>query len=158
MTNRDTFGRRGAQGNQPSRSRIDSDSPVEVVVKQPRMSGGQIVLAIFGVVVSFSILSHSMRGEGPFATKDPVTIVATKPTKTVPSCSATMAEYLALGIGTSLGQAQSIIGCSGKEISRVSYGGVEDVMVQWPGSGGFMSNMVATFSNDRMTSKGQLGL
>ena len=69
-----------------------------------------------------------------------------------------MAEYLALCIGTSLGQARSIIGCSGKEISRVSYGGVEDVMVQWPGAGGFMSNMVATFSNDRMTSKGQLGL
>jgi hypothetical protein len=31
-------------------------------------------------------------------------------------------------------------------------------MLQWPGTDGFMSNMNATFDNDRMVSKARLGL
>jgi hypothetical protein len=52
----------------------------------------------------------------------------------------------------------SIIGCAGEEVSRVSIGGRETVMVSWTGNGGFMSNMNATFDNDHLVAKAQLGL
>ena len=50
------------------------------------------------------------------------------------------------------------IGCAGEEMSRVSIGGQETVMASWTGNGGFISNMNATFDNDRLVAKAQLGL
>ena len=69
-----------------------------------------------------------------------------------------MREYSSLKPGMSLRHAASIIGCAGEEMSRVSIGGQETVMVSWTGNGGFISNMNATFDNDRLVSKAQLGL
>ena len=88
------------------------------------------------------------------ATAAPAVVKSTKPRK----CGATLREYQALQTGITLGQAIGIIGCNGEEISRVSYGGQETVMVSWPGETSFFGNMNATFDNDRLVAKGQLGL
>jgi hypothetical protein len=73
-------------------------------------------------------------------------------------CGATLKEYSALQIGISPARAGAIIGCKGEELSRVSFGGKESVMLTWPGEAGLFSNMNATFSDGRLVAKGQLGL
>ena len=159
MTDR-SFGRRGA-ASEPSKTRVfrtEIAEPVEVVlVKRKGMTPGRIVLAVIGLMVGYNIVAHANQRDadpvGTSATAAPA-IAKAKPHK----CGATLREYETLQTGISLGQAIGIIGCKGEEISRVSYGGQETVMVSWPGETGYFGNMNATFDNDRLVAKGQLGL
>jgi hypothetical protein len=154
------FGRRGAALETKTRVlRTEITEPVEVVlVKRKGLTPGRIVLAVVGLMVGYNIVAHANQGDadpdGSSATVTPAVTKTAKPHK----CGATLREYQALQTGITLGQAIGIIGCSGEEISRVSYGGQETVMVSWPGETGFFGNMNATFDNDRLVAKGQLGL
>lgn len=159
MSERDTFGRRGTDQERQSRIfRTEADQPVAAPAK-PKPTTRELVIGFFGLALGIGVLMHSGKSDDPVSPAKPATVqVAAKTAQPAPDCTATLAEYLALGTGTSLGQATSIIGCKGIELSRVSLGGTEDVTMQWQGNGGIISNMVASFDTDRLISKAQLAL
>jgi hypothetical protein len=138
-----------------ARGAQDHDEPRP---ERKKMTGGQIALGVLGILAGISILSHSNQDgqkAAALAAKPAVAVAQKAPGK---RCGATLREYEALQIGITLGQAIGIIGCKGSEMSRVAYGGQETIMVSWPGEEGLFSNMNATFDNDRLVAKGQLGL
>lgn len=161
MTTDRAFGRRGA-ATEPPKTRVfraEITEPVEVtVVKRKGLTPGRVLLALVGLLVGYNIVANAnQRGANTEATSAlvaPAVVKSTKPHK----CGATLREYQSLQPGVTLGQAIDIIGCKGEEISRVSYGGQETVMVSWPAESGYFGNMNATFDNDRLVAKGQLGL
>lgn len=158
MANQGTFGRRGRSEPRRTQVFIKREEPQEEPrPSRPKMTAGQIAIAVIGILAGISILSHSnMDGQRAAAAQSAATAAVEK---TVPhKCGATLREYETLQAGVTLGQAIGIIGCKGSELSRVSYGGQETVMMSWPGESGLFSNMNATFDNDHLVAKGQLGL
>jgi hypothetical protein len=157
MVERGTFGRRGARERHDRVYRVEASEPTQVAPK-PKPTTKELIIGFVGIAMCISVLVHSGKGDDPVASTQPAATQAVKTPKPVPPCTATMTEYLALGTGTTLSQATSIIGCKGREFSRVTIGKTDDVTMQWQGNGGIFSNMVASFDNDRLTSKAQLGL
>ncbi len=72
-------------------------------------------------------------------------------------CTATMSKFLNLQTNMSYSHAASILGCRGEEVNRAETGGISLVVYQWKGNG-ILSSMNATFQNDRLVAKAQLGL
>lgn len=68
----------------------------------------------------------------------------------------TKAEYDQLAEGMSYEQVITIIGKSGKELSRSDLGDISTVMYSWANSDG--SNMNAIFQNGSLVNKAQMGL
>ena len=158
MTAHRIFGRRGRSEPAPSRVFVKQAEAEEMArPERKKMTSGQIALAVLGILAGISILGHSNQDGQKAALAAKSTAVVTQKTA-AKKCGATRREYEALQIGITLGQAAGIIGCKGSEMSRVAYGGQETIMVSWPGEEGLFSNMNATFDNDRLVGKGQLGL
>ena len=65
-------------------------------------------------------------------------------------------EYSRVETGMSYSQVVDIVGSRGKEMSRTSLGGHTSVTVLWENWDG--SNMIVSFSNDRVVTKAQAGL
>jgi hypothetical protein len=129
---------------------------VEVVIAKPPMSAVRIVLAVLGTMVAIGVLVHSQKDDHPSAATAGQTKIVAKASSA--KCGATLAEYQALQIGSSPNHAVRIIGCSGTELGRVAYGGQESLMVSYSGEERVFTNMNATFDNDRLVAKAQLGL
>ena len=70
----------------------------------------------------------------------------------------TMAEFEALQTGITYEQAVEIIGGAGEVMSQVDMAGYNTVMYMWQGDGGLGSNANATFQNNSLISKAQIGL
>lgn len=68
----------------------------------------------------------------------------------------TMAKYNQIKTGMSYRQVVGILGKEGTEVTSNKVMGITTVMYQW--DAGFMANMNATFQNDKLMSKAQLGL
>lgn len=86
---------------------------------------------------------------------------ATSPAEPAPQpaeagCHVTLGGYRQLYRGISYEEAVGVLGCSGEEVSCADLAGLTTVIYEW--QGGFISNMNATFQNDRLISKAQLGL
>ena len=158
MTIQGSFVRRGRSEPRQTQVFVMREEPREEArPSRPKMTLGQIAIGVIGILAGISILSHSNQDGQRAAALQPAATATVQ--KAVPrKCGATLREYEALQVGISLGQAIGIVGCKGTELSRVAYGGQESVMVSWPGEGGLFSNMNATFDNDRLVAKGQLGL
>jgi hypothetical protein len=163
MTNQAGFGRRGTNEGSPRVFRTEITQPVEVVVTRPGLKGGWkiaywIICGLFVMGVANSIQDKmDARATASQTAATTQTAQAVKP-KPAAKCGATLKEYMSLSIGISVSDAKRIIGCAGEELSRVAFGGQESVMISWPGEAGLFSNMNATFSSGRLTSKAQLGL
>ena len=84
--------------------------------------------------------------------------VARPPTPSeVASDGVTLAQYQQLSDGLSYADAIIAIG-AGTEMARSSLAGVTTVMYLWKGAGSPVSNMTATFQNEKLVSKAQFGL
>ena len=116
---------------------------------------------ITGAVCVLSFLGHLPRGgvaASDAVAPEPQQALRVASLPKAKTCGATLREYMALQIGMFENDAERIIGCKGTELSRVSYGGSEMMMLSWRGETGLISNMNATFDSGRLTSKAQLGL
>ncbi|MBI4924114.1 MAG: hypothetical protein HY834_20455 [Devosia nanyangense] len=161
MTIQGTFGRRNARKTAVrAPQRESANERIEVA---PLRASGRGRAALLGVVGTFLVLwaiGAGMRAhKAPDTPAQSAAVETSAPARKAPEpCEATMKEYSSLTPGMSLRRAASIIGCAGEEMSRAAIGGQETVMVSWTGNGGFISNMNATFDNDRLVAKAQLGL
>jgi hypothetical protein len=74
-------------------------------------------------------------------------------------CKVTLANFNRLYSGMGYQNAMRTLGCPGREVSRVEIRGAPvTIMYTWDGSGGLGANMNATFQNDSLVTKAQLGL
>ncbi|MBI4924127.1 MAG: hypothetical protein HY834_20520 [Devosia nanyangense] len=156
MTTQRSFGRRGASAARLSTPSRRFDTEIDPRPKRQRWGWGRITLAIVGGLFVLGVVGNLIDDRDP-AIQPTTAKAAVSPTSREP-CGATLKEYSALKAGMSLHRAASVIGCPGTEMSRVSIGGQETVLVSWRGTRGLFSNMNATFDNDRLVAKGQLGL
>ncbi len=72
-------------------------------------------------------------------------------------CKVTKAHYDALQSGMTYGQAISVLGCEGEEMSSSDMAGFKTVMYMWNGNS-LGGNMNAMFQNDSLINKAQFGL
>ncbi|MBI4923272.1 MAG: hypothetical protein HY834_16140 [Devosia nanyangense] len=161
MTIQGTFGRRNApKGPVQPLQRDSANERVDVAPLRPSGRGRAALLGVVGTLLVLWAIGAGMKAHKVPDTSAQSAMVETSASapKAPEPCEATMKEYSSLTPGMSLRHAASIIGCAGEETSRVSIGGQETVMVSWTGNGGFISNMNATFDNDRLVAKAQLGL
>lgn len=107
----------------------------------------RVALAIVAVAVALSVGTTVM----VLTTTDEPRLGAARPPAHV-----TQANYERLAHGMSYAEAAQILG-PGTEISRADLGGVTTVMYRWrAGTDG--ANMNATFQDDQLVSKAQMGL
>lgn len=69
----------------------------------------------------------------------------------------TMEQFKSITEGMSYEEVVKILGSEGETLSSSELAGYKTVMYQWKGAS-IMSNMNATFQNDKMVSKAQFGL
>lgn len=74
------------------------------------------------------------------------------------SCDATLSAFNSLREGMSIGQVESIIGCSGELLSQADMAGYQTVMLAWSGKGSIGANMNVMFQNNALVMKSQFGL
>lgn len=154
MTEPPTFGRRSSPETQQAWDQYRGQ--MKAIGKS--LSLKQWIIGLLGLYVGIHMLVQS-NSAGTKPAVAPIAPLAVGQTANLakPGCGVTLKEYEAVATGMTRGQVADIYGCAGTEISRVSAGGVESIMVSWPAGGGFGSTD-ATFDNDRLIGKAQLGL
>jgi hypothetical protein len=73
------------------------------------------------------------------------------------TCKVSMSQYLQLRDGMTYSDAVRILGCPGVEFTRSTFMDVTMVVYSWSGNS-FLGNMNATFQNDAMIGRAQMGL
>ena len=159
MTNQQTFGRRGAvRLKTPSTRLKETAQPIEAVTRRHGWGWGGTALVVVVGIIGLAVVGNlidpaAVGGTAP----GPVSKVASSKPAVPVKCEASLAKYGALQTGSTIEQSARTIGCRGTEMSRMAIGGQESVTISWDGNA-FISSMTATFSNDRLVAKSQLGL
>ncbi len=114
--------------------------------------GGKILWALLALIAFSSVRGALIRNG---------TLPADAPNTTVPAtapaiATITMLQYSQLYDGISYDGAVKTLGAPGVELSSNNIGGTHTVMYQW--KVGFMASMNATFQNDKLVGKAQMGL
>lgn len=156
MTEEKGFGGRSAE----DRRQAWDDYKGEMKAIGKKLTLKQWIIGLLGIYVVIHMLVASngagTKASGPAAA--PTAQSAQSVPTGKPSCGGvTLKQYGAVSAGMSQREVAAIYGCPGTEMSRVSAGGIESVMVSWPAAGGFGSTD-ATFDNDHLTGKAQIGL
>jgi hypothetical protein len=80
-------------------------------------------------------------------------------TEAVGECQVTYANYMKLHPGIRYSAAVRMLGCPGREMSRVDIPGTSTtILYGWDGNEGWGSNMNAMFQGGFLVTKAQLGL
>lgn len=108
---------------------------------------------IFMLLIAIGVMNNKshdeiISGEKPH--------VSSEPSVTNSYCAVTAQEYERLQSGDTYATAVAKLGCKGSEISRSDIPNYITVMYMWEGQP-LGANMSATFQNDKLISKAQMG-
>ena len=155
MTEQKDFGRRP----DPELRQAWATYKVEMAAIGKKLTLKQWIIGLLAIYVGIDILVQSNNEEvarAAVASSERAVASVEPDTLVKPKCVATLKDYNAARIGMSERELAAIVGCPGTEMSHVSYGGTDSVLVSWDGE--LFTGMNATFDNDQLVAKGQMGL
>lgn len=124
------------------------------------MATWKIIALVLVAVLVYNAVSKRLRPDAPSTSQESAVVPmsqAEAAAVVAESEKATKAEYDQLKTGMSYEEAALILGSDGEELSSNELGGYKTVMYKWKGNG-LGANMNATFQNDKLVSKAQMGL
>lgn len=142
--------------------------PPQYQPPKPKGNGGRVgcllavvaAIVVIGGLVAWGVSSIDVEDANLPGTTTPVETTAAPAVNEGNTERISLDEFNQLTEGMSYADAVMIIGGEGVVISEVNIADVRTVIYQWEGSNdsGFGANANATFQNDQLVSKAQLGL